>query len=490
MDGNSLKWIIIYFLTNLALTAQTKWILSTLDLRTPWLISGFHITVSGLGAFLLVGQIHGTGEIRSDAKTHQHLGCNLARIALFSFLHAFNVGVSNTALGHVSIAGHQITRSISPLVSVLIMRAFGQLGPKRISFYVALIAVTFGVLLAALGNWNSLIESNTATGDHTTQSHPGANQKSRLADGTRTLDGANSRVNQPTDVSQAAQDKAKSTVGHGVVYLMVGEQLSANSIDVQVDEWGHHAHLSKSILASMQSSINLVLHRCQSSILTTWNTIVSFKNDHRPQIGVALALLSVILGALKSVLAGALLAGSNALQPLDALWMMAPLASVICLCMGFAAGELHMITGQHITSSATLHALFVNGLLAFFLNASGLISLKLAGPLTLAVAGGIKQTICILVDTLESINWFIICGTLSSLVGGLWYRQVRFSPFRAPYSAYEYTSRSTLVLCERGPLLHTAIIFTDLTRNLHFNGIFQKRLSGLGMIYQTPMGLQ
>jgi Triose-phosphate Transporter family len=44
--------IVTYFLTNILLTMQNKWILSVMKFNFPWLLTGVHISVSGLGSWI------------------------------------------------------------------------------------------------------------------------------------------------------------------------------------------------------------------------------------------------------------------------------------------------------------------------------------------------------------------------------------------------------------------------------------------------------
>lgn len=52
-NGSTLLSIIIYFLTNILITAQNKWIISHLGFAFPWILTAIHITVCGSGASIL-----------------------------------------------------------------------------------------------------------------------------------------------------------------------------------------------------------------------------------------------------------------------------------------------------------------------------------------------------------------------------------------------------------------------------------------------------
>ncbi len=51
---NVLGMLVLYFAATMALTLHTKWIMMG-RVRVPWLLSAYHLGVSGVGAFLLIG---------------------------------------------------------------------------------------------------------------------------------------------------------------------------------------------------------------------------------------------------------------------------------------------------------------------------------------------------------------------------------------------------------------------------------------------------
>lgn len=142
-----------YFLTNLILTLHTKWLLSKTDFKFPWCISGLHILISGLGAFLV---------IKLGNFSHKFDGLNwwwrwererkrdVMKILLFSTIYSVNIGMSNLSMKYVSLALHQVTRSGTPIVTLglelLILR-------KTVNGWLvaSLIPVVFGIVLTVLG---------------------------------------------------------------------------------------------------------------------------------------------------------------------------------------------------------------------------------------------------------------------------------------------------------------------------------------------------
>ena len=49
----ALSLLITYFTLTMSLTLHTKWIMTGGRMRMPWLLSAYHLGISGIGAFLL-----------------------------------------------------------------------------------------------------------------------------------------------------------------------------------------------------------------------------------------------------------------------------------------------------------------------------------------------------------------------------------------------------------------------------------------------------
>lgn len=137
-------FMIGYFLANLALTFHTKWLLSGSRFTFPWILSGLHISISGLGAWI-------TLKIKGQNNKFKDLNWSLlTKIGLFSSLYSVNIAMSNVSMKYVSLALHQVTRSGTPLITLLL--EFVILG-KRTSvwFIISLIPVVLGIILTVIG---------------------------------------------------------------------------------------------------------------------------------------------------------------------------------------------------------------------------------------------------------------------------------------------------------------------------------------------------
>ena len=115
--------------------------------------------------------------------------------------------------------------------------------------------------------------------------------------------------------------------------------------------------------------------------------------------GLCLTLLGVVLAAVKTVATNKIMTGSLALSALEVLLRMSPLATVQCVICAFMTGEVeaaHLAYVQGNISGQFGLVLFANGLIAFLLNIVSLQANKLAGALTMTVAGNVKQSLTIL----------------------------------------------------------------------------------------------
>lgn len=134
-----------YFCANLILTLHTKWLLSKTGFSFPWILSGLHIAVSGIGAWI-------TLEVGSGGE-YKFMKINwsfMVKIALFSTLYSINIAMSNVSMKYVSLALHQVTRSGTPLITLLL--EFIILGKMTSKWCVAsLIPVVAGIILTVLG---------------------------------------------------------------------------------------------------------------------------------------------------------------------------------------------------------------------------------------------------------------------------------------------------------------------------------------------------
>lgn len=146
--------------------------------------------------------------------------------------------------------------------------------------------------------------------------------------------------------------------------------------------------------------------------------------------GFWLTLLGVLLASLKTVVSNRLMTGTLALPALEILLRMSPLAALQGFAYAWVTGE----TGQIITlvreglvPRTMVLALVGNGALAFVLNISSFQTNKLAGALTLTVAGNLKQCLTILLGiVLFHVRVSVPngMGMAVAVAGAAWYSKV------------------------------------------------------------------
>ena len=122
--------------------------------------------------------------------------------------------------------------------------------------------------------------------------------------------------------------------------------------------------------------------------------------------------------------------GQLALPALEILLRMSPLAALQGLAYAHITGEsnefLDFAAKGHLPRTLVL-ALAGNGILAFVLNISSFQTNKLAGALTLTVAGNMKQCLTILLGiVLFNVTVTVPngLGMLITMLGGAWYSKV------------------------------------------------------------------
>jgi len=139
-----LLWVGLYFLANLSLTLHNKWVLSSMHFRFPWTLTLLHISVTGLGSWLMMGN--------SPSKSRLDMNGQL-RLLCFSLLYTVNIAVSNVSMSMVALPFHQLVRSATPvftvLLEVLLLRRF-----RTTPLYLTLLPVVAGIMLATMAEFH------------------------------------------------------------------------------------------------------------------------------------------------------------------------------------------------------------------------------------------------------------------------------------------------------------------------------------------------
>lgn len=146
--------------------------------------------------------------------------------------------------------------------------------------------------------------------------------------------------------------------------------------------------------------------------------------------GFLLTLLGVVLAAGKTIVSNRIMTGNLALSALEILLRMSPLAAMQSLLYSLMTGESARFYGfvaeGHLSVGMVL-ALAGNGFIAFLLNVSSFQTNKLAGALTITVAGNLKQCLTILLGIAlfdVKVGFLNGLGMLMTVLGAAYYSKV------------------------------------------------------------------
>lgn len=139
-------WIMGYFASNILLTIHNKFILSSLNFKFPWFLTAIHLTVSGIGAFII--QKSTIGHCVEEKCTNKRpTFWHFIIILGYSIVYTLNIALSNIGLIYASLSFHQLSRGAGPVFTVMIEKLLG----KKLPFnrLPPLILVVIGVTLSS-----------------------------------------------------------------------------------------------------------------------------------------------------------------------------------------------------------------------------------------------------------------------------------------------------------------------------------------------------
>jgi len=137
-------------------------------------------------------------------------------------------------------------------------------------------------------------------------------------------------------------------------------------------------------------------------------------------------MLCVVFGATKAVVSKEMMTGDLKLHPVSLLSQVAPYALVQCMFASLCTGEIKSIASRWssefdpFVNPYPLSVVLISGLLSFSLNICSLQANKLTGPLTLCIAGNVKQALLICLSTalfgvqISPLNGYGIIVTLTA----------------------------------------------------------------------------
>lgn len=158
--------------------------------------------------------------------------------------------------------------------------------------------------------------------------------------------------------------------------------------------------------------------------------LATYGDVHFTPYGFFLTLLGVVLAAVKTIVSNRIMTGSLALSAYEILFRMSPLAAIQSLMYSWMTGEarrfLTFVAEGNLPWFMVI-ALAVNGFIAFVLNISSFQTNKLAGALTITVAGNVKQCMTILLGiVLFNVHVSLLngLGMFIALMGAACYSKV------------------------------------------------------------------
>lgn len=146
--------------------------------------------------------------------------------------------------------------------------------------------------------------------------------------------------------------------------------------------------------------------------------------------GAFLTLSGVVLAAVKTIISNRIMTGSLKLSAYEILLRMSPLAAIQSLFYSWVTGEANRVftfIAEDNLPWPMIVAIAGNGFIAFVLNISSFQTNKLAGALTITVAGNLKQCLTILLGiALFNVNVTFLngLGMLITICGAALYSKV------------------------------------------------------------------
>jgi hypothetical protein len=110
---NEISSLIFYFGTNILLTLHNKWILENIKFKFPWILTALHILISAFGSILMTRMAMKSLKLK-----------DIPMLLLYSFIYGANISLSNYSLACVSLSFHQMIRSTTPIMILLVEIAF------------------------------------------------------------------------------------------------------------------------------------------------------------------------------------------------------------------------------------------------------------------------------------------------------------------------------------------------------------------------------
>lgn len=144
-------------------------------------------------------------------------------------------------------------------------------------------------------------------------------------------------------------------------------------------------------------------------------------------VGMAILIAGCFASGFKVVMTKILLSGSSNYHPFDLLYKVTPLCLVQLIPFIYYYEYPLMVDNQEHLTKHTWSCVFLTGFMAFLLNVANFSTNKLVSPLTITIAGNIKQVSTIVISIFlfnTQVSILNGMGILTTLIGGAYYSYV------------------------------------------------------------------
>lgn len=156
-----------------------------------------------------------------------------------------------------------------------------------------------------------------------------------------------------------------------------------------------------------------------------------YKNQEFDLAAILVLGVGIFLAALKGVMTSKYLSEYDAMHPVEFLLKISPLSFVLLVVLGTIQGETRRIIEKQYLEQLTPTVwicVFATGFFAFVLNWTNFIVTKATSPLTVSVAGNIKQVVTVVLGIYLfsiPISWLNGLGILISIGGLIFYSHTK-----------------------------------------------------------------
>jgi len=203
------------------------------------------------------------------------------------------------------------------------------------------------------------------------------------------------------DIKRKPLDKTTNKIQILIISLLFSLQIIVEKISLEhVSMNFNQVMLSLVPVATMAVEILLGKTISLPRVLAIFSVIIGvafacYGDMYYETTGLIYEVLSIFLIAARTIVAGEMLSGSISIHPVDLLSRIAPLAFMQLLTFSALTGEMAFAISRSTTSFWDLCLAIAGGILQFSLNIEYLQASKLTSPLTLCIAGNVKQVLLV-----------------------------------------------------------------------------------------------